>query len=123
MRDFMKVFSCLFLSIFFAANLGADESSNVPEFMQSFVMPLDKPVSKEAVALNNLLTLNENMFTLYDKSLQIYRKNFLSEHPHIKAIEANDTAESAGNVSLGRSSRRMLRCSSALLSVANWRPP
>ena len=35
----------------------------------------------------------------------------------------NDTSDSAGNVSLGFRSRRMLRCSSALLSVANWRPP
>ena len=35
----------------------------------------------------------------------------------------NDTSVSAGNVSLGRRSRRMLRCSSALLSVENCRPP
>ena len=35
----------------------------------------------------------------------------------------NDTLVSAGKVSLGCRSRRMLRCSSALLSVENWRPP
>ena len=34
----------------------------------------------------------------------------------------NDTSVSAGKVSLGCRSRRMLRCSSALLSVANCRP-
>jgi hypothetical protein len=36
---------------------------------------------------------------------------------------ANDTSESAGNVWSGCRSRRMLRCSSALFSVANCRPP
>src|SRR2546423_5325449 len=36
---------------------------------------------------------------------------------------ANDTSVSAGNVSFGCSSRRMLRCKSALLSVANCLPP
>ena len=35
----------------------------------------------------------------------------------------NDTSFSAGNVSLGCRSRRMLRCSSALFSVANCLPP
>ena len=35
----------------------------------------------------------------------------------------NDTSVSAGNVSLGCRSRRMLRCSSALFSVENCRPP
>ena len=33
------------------------------------------------------------------------------------------TPVSAGKVSLGRRSRRMLRCSSALFSVVNCRPP
>ena len=35
----------------------------------------------------------------------------------------NDTSVSAGNISFGCRSRRMLRCSSALFSVANCRPP
>ena len=35
----------------------------------------------------------------------------------------NDTSLQRGEVSLGCRSRRMLRCSSALLSVENCRPP
>ena len=35
---------------------------------------------------------------------------------------ANDTSRIAGNVSVGLSSVRMLRCNSALFSVANCRP-
>ncbi len=39
------------------------------------------------------------------------------------AVTVKDTSLSAGNVSAGRRSFRMLRCRSALLSVANCRPP
>lgn len=83
----MKIFSYLFLLTMFASNLvKADENSNVPEFMQSFVMDPNKPVSKDKVAFNNLYMLNENMFTIYNRSLEIYRKDFLNHHHLIMGL-------------------------------------
>lgn len=77
----MKIFSCLFLSTLFAASVClADENPKVPEFMQSFVIDMNKPISKEKIAFDNVTTLNQNMFTIYDKSLEIYRNDFLSDH-------------------------------------------
>lgn len=58
----------------------------VPEFMQSFVIPKDRAVSRENNALNNIYVLNDQMFVIYDKSLEIFRQNFLSKHPLIMGL-------------------------------------
>ena len=54
--------------------------------MQSFVIDPSKPVPKEKIALNNMVTLNDNMFTIYDRSLGIYRNDFLSNHHLIMGL-------------------------------------
>lgn len=83
----MRMFSYLFLSSLLASNLGiADDASNVPEFMQSFVVDMNHPTSKQKIAFENVYTLNENMFTIYDRSLDIYKENFLSHHPLIMGL-------------------------------------
>lgn len=83
----MKIFSYLFFSILLASNLGiSNETPNVPDFMQSFVMDLNKPIPKEEIAFNNLYTLNENMFTIYNRSLEIDKKNFLKNHHLIMGL-------------------------------------
>lgn len=56
----------------------------VPEFMQSFLN--NKSECKENIALNNIYALNDNMFTIYDKSLEIYKKNFLEKHHLIMGL-------------------------------------
>ncbi len=56
----------------------------VPEFMQSFVF--NKAASTENIAFNNMLALNDYMFTIYDKSLEIYKKNFLDNHHLIMGL-------------------------------------
>lgn len=83
----MKIFSYLFFLTLVASHLAiADEIANVPEFMQSFVLDLNKPIPKEKIAFNNLLTLNENMFTIYNRSLELYRKDFLNHHHLIMGL-------------------------------------
>jgi hypothetical protein len=83
----MKIFSYLILSTVFASSLGmADEISNVPEFMQSFVIDPSKTDSKDKIAFNNMITLNDNMFTIYDRSIGIYRNDFLSHHHLIMGL-------------------------------------
>ncbi len=91
----MKIFSYLIFSTVFASSLGmADEISNVPkdeipkvpEFMQSFVMDPSKPIPKAQIAFNNMIVLNDNMFTIYDKSLGIYRNDFLNNHHLIMGL-------------------------------------
>lgn len=83
----MNYFSYLLLSAVFASSLGmADEIPNVPEIMQSFVIDPNKPVAKEKIAFNNIVTLNDNMFTIYDRSLGIYREDFLSKHHLIMGL-------------------------------------
>lgn len=83
----MNFFSYLFILTLFTSHLAmADETSNVPEFMQSFVVDLNKPISKEKIAFNNLYMLNENMFPIYNRSLEIYRKDFLNKHHLIMGL-------------------------------------
>lgn len=83
----MKIFSYLLLSTLFVSDLGiANETSNVPEFMESFVINLKSPIPKEKIAFTNLYTLNEDMFTIYGKSLDVYRNNFLSNHHLIMGL-------------------------------------
>lgn len=60
------------------------KNSSVPEFMQPFVNA--KPAPKENIAINNVITLNDVMFTLYDKSLANFAVNFLNRHPLIMAL-------------------------------------
>lgn len=83
----MKVFSLVFLLSFLttssALTLGAAE---VPDFMRSFVIDDSKPVSKEKIAFDDMYVLNQDMFTIYDRSLEIYRKNFLDNHPLIMGL-------------------------------------
>lgn len=83
----MKIFSLLILSTIFASQWSiADEIPNVPDFMQSFVINPNKPVSKDKIALNNMITLNDNMFTVYDRSLGIYKNDFLNNHHLIMGL-------------------------------------
>lgn len=83
----MKFFSYLILSTVFASSFGmADEIPNVPDFMQSFVKDPSNPVPKDRIAFNNMITLNDDMFTIYDRSLGIYRNNFLSHHNLIMGL-------------------------------------
>lgn len=83
----MKNFSLIALMSFFASGSGIVlEASEVPDFMQSFVIEESKPVSKENIALDNLYALNDEMFTIYDKTLDIYRKNFLDSHHLIMGL-------------------------------------
>lgn len=83
----MKIFSYLsLLTVFTASFCMADEASTVPEFMQSFVIDPSKPEPKGKIALNNMITLNDNMFTIYDRSLGIYRNDFLSHHHLIMGL-------------------------------------
>ena len=83
----MKIFSYLILSTIFVSSLGmAEEIPNVPEFMQSFVIDPSKPTPKEKVAFNNMVTLNDDMFTIYDRSIGIYRNDFLNHHHVIMGL-------------------------------------
>lgn len=65
---FFLLFSCS--GIVFGA-------SYVPDYMKPFTENEEKPVSKEKIALEQLYSLNTEMFSIYDKSLAIFQKNFL----------------------------------------------
>lgn len=78
----MKLFSCIFLSLLLSSVLAED----VPEFMQSFVINMEKPISQENIAVKDVYTLNDNMFIIYDKSLGIYKNNFLDNHNLIMGL-------------------------------------
>lgn len=83
----MKIFSLIpLLSLLTSASGIVLEASDVPDFMQSFVINENKPESKENVALDNVYVLNDDMFTIYDRSLEIYKKNFLSNHNVIMGL-------------------------------------
>jgi hypothetical protein len=54
--------------------------------MKAFTQNGEKPVSKETIALEQLYSLNDGMFSIYDKSLSIYQKNFLDRNNLIMAL-------------------------------------
>ena len=62
----------------------------VPGYMKPFTQNLEKPISKEKTALGLLYSLNDQMFTIYDKSLSIYQKNFLDRTNLIMALFSGD---------------------------------
>lgn len=80
----MKVFSLALLPILAAGSFL--EAAEVPQFMQSFVIEESKPASKGNIAFENVYGLNDEMFTIYDRSLEIYKKNFLSRHHLIMGL-------------------------------------
>lgn len=83
----MKVFSLVaFLSVLTSGSIAYLEAGEVPVLMQSFVNDEGKPSLKENIALDNIYVLNDDMFTIYDKSLGIYRKNFLENHHLIMGL-------------------------------------
>lgn len=83
----MRFFSLtVLLSLFTSGSGAALETPKIPDFMQSFVIAENKPVSKETIALENVYTLNEDMFAIYDKTLEIYTKNFLDNHHLIMGL-------------------------------------
>jgi hypothetical protein len=83
----MKKFSAIILlSLLTSGSTIGFVASDVPDFMQPFVVEKDSPVSKESIALDNVYVLNEDMFTIYDRSLEIYRKNFLDRHHLIMGL-------------------------------------
>lgn len=63
-----------------------ENEQKVPEFMESFVIDPQKPTPKKTIAFNSVYALNENMFTIYNRSLEIYKKNFLSHHNLIMGL-------------------------------------
>lgn len=83
----MRTFFFLVLSAVCTLSLGAaEDTSTVPEFMQSFVVDPKTPESKKKIAFDNVYTLNENMFTVYDKSLHVYKDDFLKQHNLIMGL-------------------------------------
>lgn len=82
----MKNFSVLALLLLSTLSGSANETQTVPDFMQSFVIDETHPESKQEIAIQNVLTLNDEMFVVYDKSLKIYQHNFLNDHPLIMAL-------------------------------------
>lgn len=79
----MRVFSLAASVSLLASTLIS--ASEVPEFMESFVNENTGEPS-EQVALDNLYSLNDRMFNIYDKSLGIYKKNFLDRHHLIMGL-------------------------------------
>lgn len=86
-KGFMRISSFLFLCVVLGANLvNADETSHVPEFMRSFVLDPNQAIPKEEVAFDNVIALDTKMFPIYDKSLEIYKKDFLNHHALIMGL-------------------------------------
>lgn len=66
------------LYVLFFSYLGMNlHASDVPDYMKPFVQNEDQLVSKEKIAFQQVYSLNDQMFSIYDKSLAMYKKNFL----------------------------------------------
>jgi len=67
-------------------SLTANKSTNIPDFMKIVVVNEGAPTPKAQIAFDNIYALNDGMFSIYDKSLAIYKQHFLARHNLIMAL-------------------------------------
>ena len=77
-------------SLFFLNSGMIVQAADVPDFMKPFTQNEEKPVSKEKIAIEQVYSLNTEMFSIYDKSLAIYQKNFLERTNLIMGLFSGD---------------------------------
>jgi len=51
-------------------------ATDIPDFMKIVVMNEGAPPTKEQIAFNTISVLNDGMFSIYEKSLAMYKQNF-----------------------------------------------
>src|SRR4051794_1616023 len=66
-------------------NRPSSSSAAIPDFLR-VVVAEEKPASAREVAEQNVLTLNSSMMTLYDETLEKYKRNMRSRVPIILAL-------------------------------------
>lgn len=69
-----------------AANKPNVSTATIPDFMKIVVVNEGAPTAKSQVAFDDIYALNEGMFPIYDKSLGIYKQNFLKRQNLIMAL-------------------------------------
>jgi hypothetical protein len=69
-----------------AANKSAATSSGVPDFLREVVLNAAPPPAKQDLAFRDVYQLNNSMFTIYDNSLGIYKKNIRARVPLIMGL-------------------------------------
>lgn len=67
-------------------NKSTTSAPEIPDFMKIAVVNEGAPTPKAQIALDNITALNDGMFSIYGKSLAIYKKNFLSRHNLIMGL-------------------------------------
>src|SRR4051794_11974240 len=66
-------------------NRPSSSSAAIPDFLR-VVVAEEKPASAREVAEQNVLTLNSSMMTLYDETLEKYKRNMRDRVPIILAL-------------------------------------
>lgn len=64
--------------LLFSTSAMTVHAADVPNYMKAFTQDEKTRVSKEKIAFEELYSLNNEMFAIYDRSLAIFMKNFLS---------------------------------------------
>lgn len=68
------------------ANNANVSTGSVPDFMKIVVANDKTSATKEQIAFDDIYALNDEMFSIYDKSLAIYKQNFLNRHNLIMGL-------------------------------------
>ncbi len=69
-----------------AVNAPSDSAANIPDFMKIVVVNEGPPPTKEQIAFDDIYALNDGMFRIYDKSLELYKQHFLARQNLIMGL-------------------------------------
>ena len=83
MRHSLKTKSAAAVLLFGLA-CGSGQSADLPDYFKTIVGTQSSTAAE--VGTKNVLQLNTSMFDLYSDSLQIFKRNILSQHPVILAL-------------------------------------
>jgi len=61
-------------------------AASIPDFMKIIVVNEGKPATKDQMAFDDIYTLNEAMFSIYNKSLAMYKQHFRDRQNLIMAL-------------------------------------
>lgn len=86
-KQFLRIY--LIVSFSFLAHTIAfaeDVKTDIPDFMKIVVANEGTPPTKDKIAFDDIYALNEGMFRIYDRSLEMYKKHFLERQNLIMGL-------------------------------------
>lgn len=85
-RKASRLTSAIAAAVLLSLSAISVSAADVPEFMKICDTMTGPPVSKEQIAADNVISLNDNMFPIYESSLGKFKQNFRARNNLIMAL-------------------------------------